>query len=119
MATYRPIRDITVSKSRLAEDVDPDLAVLNIDNTKSFMPIGGTASKQAADAVTDEIMKKRMSFTLGADLLEKSGWGNGTRLPFASKENDDLEKAVLLIKNLQIIIVSNVKRLSLKHVMLV
>lgn len=95
MPKYHPIRDITTSNARLLDDVDPELAVLNLDHAKSYMPLNATVSKMVAGAIAPTTVKKGLTLNFGVNLLESTGWGNGTRLPFANKENHDLEKLVM------------------------
>lgn len=96
MARYHPIKDITTSNARLLEDVEPELAMLNLDHAKSYLPLNATVSKMVAGTTAPTTVKKWLSVNFGANLLESTGWGNGTRLPFANKENHDLEKLVII-----------------------
>ncbi|CAL8108427.1 unnamed protein product [Orchesella dallaii] len=93
-SNYRTIRDITQSNARRIEDVDPELVVVNLDHTKSYMPLKSKESKGGPAAMEDLVSKSVAG--LSSDLLEAGGWGNGARLPFSNRENDELEKILEL-----------------------
>jgi hypothetical protein len=62
-----------------------------VASTRTFVPF------VEAPPEVEDILKRQRSPSLQnrcGKLLERFGWGSGVRVPFASKENQDLEKNV-------------------------
>ncbi|ODN06319.1 Coiled-coil domain-containing protein 39 [Orchesella cincta] len=111
MANYRTIRDITQSNARRIDDVDPELAVVNLDHTKSYMPLKSKESK--GPVAYEDIISKSIA-DLSSDLLEQGGWGNGARLPFSNRENNELEK-ILELKQRKYLLLQTELRDNAEH----
>lgn len=95
MPPFKAYKDITESDARPLHEVNPSLVVLKVDHSKPIMLTHALkASRSAIAANAEEMAKKGLSLNLIANLFQKTGWTKGVRMPFATKENIELEKIV-------------------------